>query len=188
MMIVMPNRSTDFVVCIFIFLACCYISASVPSCKVYQSTHVDCTYRDLTSVPRHLPSSTTHLDLSYNHIANLLPRDFENLHSLEELTMWIADDLHIDSGTFVGLQRLRLLRFLGNGYLTFGKETFKHLSSLQTLESPIKSVTYMPEYVFSNLTNLSKLSIRVPAQVRADYTLLTIVTVARPAILRRILL
>ncbi|XP_070537023.1 leucine-rich repeat and immunoglobulin-like domain-containing nogo receptor-interacting protein 3 [Ptychodera flava] len=126
----------------------------------------------MTSVPRHLPSSATHLDLSYNHIPNLSPRDFENLHSLEELTMWIAGDLHIDSGTFVGLQRLRSLRFLGNGYLTFGKETFKHLSSLQTLEIPIKSVTHMPEYVFSNLTNLSKLSIRVPAQVKADYTLL----------------
>ncbi|XP_070537016.1 toll-like receptor 4 [Ptychodera flava] len=140
-------------------------------CKVYQSTHVDCTYRDLRAVPSNLPSSTTHLDLSDNHIKRLTQRSFKNLHSLEELTMSIDQDLHIDSDTFVGLHRLRRLIFPRDtgSWVTFGKGTFKHLSSLQELELQIR--TFSPDNMFSNLINLSRLTINItPMDVRNPHS------------------
>ncbi|XP_070550215.1 leucine-rich repeat-containing protein 17-like [Ptychodera flava] len=134
---------------------------SEAGCKVYNFTYVDCRYRNLTIVPRNLPSTTTHLDLSYNYITSLTPNSFENLRSLEELIIRTYDHLYIDSETFVGLKKLRKLDFLDSGPVSFGKDTFRHLQSLQVLEILIMTFPNMAESLFNKLINLSELVLGV---------------------------
>ncbi|XP_070537010.1 toll-like receptor 6 [Ptychodera flava] len=139
----------------------CASAAAEAECKVFKTTHVDCAYRDLTAIPKNLPSSSTHLDLSYNSIPSLTPGCFGNLYSLEELTMHFSGGLIIDADAFKGLHKLRSLIFDGNGYITFVNGRLNDLPSLKTLEFPIKTFCNMPDDLLSNLMNLSKLTIHL---------------------------
>ncbi|XP_070539504.1 toll-like receptor 4 [Ptychodera flava] len=157
-----PISNTNLRFCILMAVMNFPSITSEAVCKIYNSIDVDCSYRDLTTVPKELPSSAKYLDLSNNYISSFTPKSFENLQMLEELNMELSRDLNIDSDAFIGFHKLRRLVFQGFSQITYGKGTFKRLPSLRVLEFPIRTFMNTPDSPFSNLTNLSKLTIRNP--------------------------
>ena len=109
-----------------------------------RATRVDCSSRNLTTVPEHLPNNTKSIDLSNNKIQNLgeLPfvtyqglkilnmswnyiklignHSFGNLKSVTHLDLQYCNIADIEADTFKGLTSLTYLDMSGNVNLTFG--------------------------------------------------------------------
>ena len=135
------------------------------TCKVWNRTNMDCSYRNLVCVPplRHkvslelldlsnnlIPKLTAHafvvlnrlhnLDLSVNLITHLQKDVFSGLNNLLRLDLSWNNISSIDNSTFIGLSKLRHLNlFLSNLRILSGSP-FKHLASLQT---PCQKMLYV---------------------------------------------
>uniref|UniRef100_A0A8C6U467 Toll-like receptor 1 n=1 Tax=Neogobius melanostomus TaxID=47308 RepID=A0A8C6U467_9GOBI len=105
---------------------------TVRLCFSYQ--FVDRSNQNLSSVPRDLPHTVEHLDLSCNHISQLHEGDFKNTTQLRFLNMSWNNLQCIDHEYLRHTRNLRVLRLHQNQFInmTLGKE-FSVLKNLKTV-------------------------------------------------------
>ncbi|XP_063423075.1 toll-like receptor 4 [Mytilus trossulus] len=143
------------------FLTCCYTK----HCNVTYSEKVvtcDCSNMDFHTVPRHIPTNTTILDLSSNNIALLHNETFMRLTKLRTLIIHTSRLRYIDLNAFKGLENLQTLDLSAN-FLDVGSlpmSVFNSTPNLLTLQ--LSDNTFSGEYPdksLSFLSNLQSLSI-----------------------------
>ncbi|XP_064611289.1 toll-like receptor 4 [Liolophura sinensis] len=136
--------------------------------QMRESFLVDCSHKNLTSVPSNIPKEATEVNLSENWIKDISPGSFETLVLLEILDLSENRLSRLVSGTFLGLTRLKHLHLNGNSLnmstSTFDSDVFVPLSNLtyMNLKSPSYSndQSFMyPDTALSTLKSLETLLI-----------------------------
>ncbi|XP_051520051.1 leucine-rich repeat and immunoglobulin-like domain-containing nogo receptor-interacting protein 4a [Myxocyprinus asiaticus] len=161
---------------------------------------VNCSSRQLNSVPEGILEYAQMLNLTYNHLKTLMKRQFSGLTQLQELDL--SDNMLtiIEVEAFFGLQNLRTLRisrnrlkiisvgaFFGlpnvqlldiseNEILVFLDDMFREMPSLQKLEASENDLVFISNRAFSGLVNLQVLNLNrcnltsVPVEAMSQLT------------------
>ncbi|CAI9743418.1 adhesion G-protein coupled receptor G6-like [Octopus vulgaris] len=108
---------------------------STCSCR-NSETNIDCSYRNLFSIPQQIPLNVEVLYLQYNSIVNISVRAFDELPSLGTLYLQY------------------------NGIVNISVRAFDELPSLRTLYLSDNNITYIQRGIFENLPNLQRLVLR----------------------------
>ena len=152
------------VVCLF-SLGLCHLGSStqydyptdVVSCKRYNRTSVDCTYRFVATVP-FIPHSGTvkMLDLSINLISALDTDAFREFVHLQILDLSSNSISHLSDGALIGLVFLQSLDLSSNklAILKRNVSTFRGLNQLRSLDLSDNEISDLPVGVFDGLHNL----------------------------------
>eukprot|EP00058_Branchiostoma_floridae_P003934 XP_002589422.1 hypothetical protein BRAFLDRAFT_77868 [Branchiostoma floridae] len=90
----------------------------------------NCRGRGLTSVPQHLPTDITRLDLSYNNITTLSQSDFSRYSSLTALSLNNNGITSIKADVFVNLPQLETLSLSHNSLTTISLTVYDTLVSI----------------------------------------------------------
>lgn len=128
------------------------------SCSCY-NTVVDCSNRDLRSIPRSFPRSTTRLDLSNNHInyVNELPDELEELIDLN-LSRNQIREIHFDA--FDGLDSLENLNLAHNELNEIEDDIFQwNPVHLKTLDLSYNKFEFIQHFVFYDLTEIQEINL-----------------------------
>ncbi|KAG1929001.1 leucine-rich repeat and immunoglobulin-like domain-containing nogo receptor-interacting protein 4a [Pimephales promelas] len=144
---------------------------------------VNCSSRQLASVPDGLPDDTQTLNLSGNQLRTLTRRRFTGLTLLRELDLSENMLTAIEAEAFAGLQNLLTLRlarnrlkiipvgaFSGlpnvqvldiseNEILVFLDDMFREMPSLQKLEASENDLVFISNRAFGGLANLQELNL-----------------------------
>lgn len=134
------------------------------------NTHVivDCTDKHLTEIPEGIPTNTTNLTLTINHIPSISPDSFHRLNHLEELDLRCncvpvllgskanvcTKRLQIRPGSFSGLSDLKSLYLDGNQLLEIPQDL---PSSLQLLSLEANNIFSITKENLSELVNIESL-------------------------------
>ncbi|XP_064616274.1 toll-like receptor 4 [Liolophura sinensis] len=149
----------------------CNLTRTFPcSCSVLldDKVSVNCSHRNLKSVPKNIPENVIELILDNNRMENIAVGSFAKFSSLQTLDLSYNLISHIVSGTFNGLHQLKTLRLDGNplklSNQTFPDDVFDHLYSLVSLN--LKSDSYVkgsdiqyPDVALAKLSSLETLLI-----------------------------
>ncbi|KAI7808321.1 toll-like receptor 7 [Triplophysa rosa] len=129
---------------------------------------VDCTERGLTEVPSGIPTNTTNLTLTINHIPHIMNDSFHNLLNITEIDLRCncvpikvgpkdrvcTHSVTIDNGTFSKLKNLRSLYLDGNQLSAIPKG-LPHNLVLLSLE--VNSISSIVKDNLTELRNIEKL-------------------------------
>ncbi|XP_020794258.1 immunoglobulin superfamily containing leucine-rich repeat protein 2-like, partial [Boleophthalmus pectinirostris] len=136
-------------------------SSSCPrpcSCLDRQSRHVvECSFKDLTEIPRFLPPNASTVSLSANHIASVPARSFRNAELVASLWMTGNRILYVENGAISNLVYLRNLDLSHNKLTDFPWTDLQNLTSLQLLKLDHNELENLPQNAFSNLKELNSL-------------------------------
>ncbi|XP_070555391.1 insulin-like growth factor-binding protein complex acid labile subunit [Ptychodera flava] len=130
-----------------------------PICKVYNTTYVDCSGRELHYLPQKIPSYTTYLDLTTNKIVSLPPNGFVTLKQLDCLDISANHISRISSMSLQALNNLKLLNFHRNNISIIASDAFQDLSKLEVLVLSFNRITKLPDKLFSQLKTLTELDL-----------------------------
>ena len=121
----------------------------------WDTVNVRC--RNLTSVPKPMPSKVTHIFLDENDLINLKKQEFIGLRQLEVL--WLNDSFiyDIENRTFAGQEGLKVLRLDNNKLAQIGPETFEGLKNLEYLYLNDNLIEKIELDTFQNLKLLKHL-------------------------------
>ncbi|XP_071114806.1 toll-like receptor 4 [Haliotis cracherodii] len=145
-------------------------SGSTHSCSslpdsIHQGTYVNCSKRNLTSIPVDLPRNTTILDLSFNIISSLSNKSL-NLSSLRYLQIAFNSVSGLDAGAFWLIPNIEELYLNDNNLSldssTYPENVFLSLQKLQKLHihnNDIRSWGSYPDNAIGKLRNLKELKI-----------------------------
>ncbi|KAJ8354070.1 hypothetical protein SKAU_G00216370 [Synaphobranchus kaupii] len=177
-------------VLLFLELVTLASSQNCPVNCMCTSTDVKCINQGFTAVPKHLPEHVKDLFISGNNISRLSVDSFPDLlNQLTDLHLTGDKIEQVEPNTFSNLPSLRLLDISNNRLLSFSPEAFFVNNNLQELNlsrslynySYINEISnllqngtsrlsrldlshndllYLPENIFSNLWNLSRLDLR----------------------------
>ncbi|KAK6165325.1 hypothetical protein SNE40_022274 [Patella caerulea] len=164
------------VVCLVFFLVVRMFKNGETSslrCKYSLDEHhtgisVDCSRRNLTSVPFDLPANTTTLNLNHNKLEHLLNHQFLYLHQLKSLSLNSNPLYDIQEEAFNNLTYLEDLQIMGHrlnySLSSLPRGVFIPLMNLRTLT--LRTIYYgsisrliLPDEPISYLTNLISLNI-----------------------------
>ncbi|XP_039527404.1 toll-like receptor 7 [Pimephales promelas] len=142
-------------------------------CDVSQANNgtevsVNCTERDLTEVPLGIPTNTTNLTLTINHIPHIRNDSFHELHNITEIDLRCncvpikvgpkdrvcTQSVTIDNGTFWKLKNLRSLYLDGNQLSSIPKGLPPNIVLL-SLE--VNSIFSILKENLTELTNIQRL-------------------------------
>eukprot|EP00106_Octopus_bimaculoides_P021558 XP_014789000.1 PREDICTED: leucine-rich repeat-containing protein 4-like [Octopus bimaculoides] len=136
------SKETIFKLCL-IFLIHTVLMDSISSaiyplcesfCKCrYNHKDINCEDTNLTSVPKGIPGTVTHLRLSKNNIRFIKRDDFSKYHQLEMLYLDNNEISRIETGAFINLQKLKFLNLSNNELTYIPLNTFQHMASLEEL-------------------------------------------------------
>ncbi|XP_050997330.1 toll-like receptor 7 [Acomys russatus] len=129
----------------------CDVTLDTPKTHVI----VDCTDKHLTEIPEGIPSNTTNLTLTINHIPSISPDSFRRLSHLEEIDLRCncvpillgskanvcTKRLQIRPGSFSGLSDLKSLYLDGNQLLEIPQDLPSNLQLLSLEANNIFSLT-----------------------------------------------
>uniref|UniRef100_UPI00398E9191 toll-like receptor 13 n=1 Tax=Pristiophorus japonicus TaxID=55135 RepID=UPI00398E9191 len=132
-------------------------------CAQYEldSSHVICINKqivNLTEAIGKLPPSTTHLNVTHNHVQRLHTKSFAHLPSLVDLRLEWNKIKDIEKGAFCGLENLTLLNLIENHIRSLNKSTFGGLINLCTLLLNKNRITWIAKEAFGPLINLQNLN------------------------------
>ena len=116
-----------------------------------------CIMKDLTSVPRGMPSDVKLLSLYKNKLRRITSNDFRNLANLEILNLGGNLIESIDSDAFRNLRKLKSLRLSYNKIRTLPLDVFKNLTSLEELYLDHNQLSSLQSGLLSSLHRLRKL-------------------------------
>lgn len=104
-------------------------------CRTYMFPRplLDCSNKDLNSIPSDLPSDIVKMDLSNNNIKHLKPKQFLLSKDLKLLNLSSNSLHHIDTGAFAGLLYLRELDLSNNSLHYFQYSVLEDLYFLRKL-------------------------------------------------------
>ncbi|XP_015281542.1 PREDICTED: immunoglobulin superfamily containing leucine-rich repeat protein-like, partial [Gekko japonicus] len=148
------------------FLAAVFLVADAQACpevcvcvarKNYTRHIADCSYKDLHAVPAGLPSNTTTLTLSVNHIASLQEDSFVDVGNLQGLWLTYNEISAIGKGTFGFLAQLRNLDLSHNQITDFPWQDLRNLTVLELLKLSNNHLEKVPPEAFSTLKALRSL-------------------------------
>lgn len=137
-------------------------SLECPHKCVCMGTVVECNRQNLTSIPQTIPAQTTTLLFTGNEISRLTEDSFPvRLDHLAELYLPENQIEQVDPRVFVNLPRLRLLDLSNNRILSFSPDAFPNTSMLQVLNLSHSLYNYTYVDVFGDLLKhaVPKLSI-----------------------------
>ena len=100
------------------------------SCKMYEMTKMDCSYRDLFEVPMLDQNRITELDLSHNHLMNITGAPFGKLQMLMMLNLGYNEISWMSSTAFNGLQSLKVINLQFNHLVDLANHIFVDLINL----------------------------------------------------------
>nr|XP_032809515.1 leucine-rich repeat-containing protein 70-like [Petromyzon marinus] len=122
---------------------------------------VSCQDAGLVTFPRHLPRSTTALQLSGNRLLRrVLPSDVRALSRLSALLLDNCGLSRLRSEAFSSLGGLRRLSLGGNGLRRLEVGAFGGLANLQDLRLHDNLIDVLPRNVFLELTSLRRLQLQ----------------------------
>ena len=122
-------------------------------CKLFNSTLLDCTYRNLSTIPP-LPPNITTLNMSFNKLQNITKSDFINQNVLEIIILDQQPTLKdINGSPFAGLPTITL-NLSNVGLNSLGSKSLRGLYRLQVLNLRKNSLHILPVDVFCDLTFL----------------------------------
>ncbi|CAI9728721.1 uncharacterized protein LOC115215701 isoform X4 [Octopus vulgaris] len=153
-------------------------------CKCLKHSTIDCTNRNLTSIPQAIPADVVTLRLEGNKIANIENGSLEGLDTLKTLFLgnnmitniedgsWkglsklqnlYLEDNKIDNidGAFKGLDNLHILELRNNTITTIDERSFQFLHNLKEIYLDSNNITYIEKETFKGLYNLKEL--RLPS-------------------------
>ena len=133
-----------------------YPSGSL-ACKTYNKTKLDCSNRDLVQVPMLDQNVTTSLDLSVNHLVDIIGAPFELLQNLLRLDLHSNEISQLSVAAFRGLHSLRYLDLNYNKLTNLPKDVFTDLSNLIFLSLDHNQFTAVPNHAVSLLQSLQML-------------------------------
>ncbi|XP_007530868.1 leucine-rich repeat-containing protein 17 isoform X1 [Erinaceus europaeus] len=82
--------------------------------SVFPTEMLDCKRKELKKVPNNIPPNIVTLDLSYNKISQLGPKDFKDVYKLKNLNLRSNAIEYIDPAAFLGLTHLEELDLSNN--------------------------------------------------------------------------
>ncbi|XP_041665332.1 toll-like receptor 13 [Cheilinus undulatus] len=116
--------------------------------------HLNCSTRQLVSVPDDIPRDANSLTLSGNQIKQIQRGDFGNLSQLSLLNLDSNLIAHVDDGSFIDLVALKEL-YMGYNYLThLTGNIFQGLSNLTLLDLHDNIIIFIHNSAFLFLTSL----------------------------------
>lgn len=151
--------------------------------RLFSSTTVNCSARNLTDFPTHLPSTTTELVLSYNKISEINMDEMKSVPYLKELSIeennfsfisfgvfennFMLESLNVGGnymvdlspGIFQGLRNLMKLYLYRNQIFRLKKRTFQYLLSLNELYLNGNEIFMIEKEAFHGLNHLSLLDL-----------------------------
>ncbi|CAI9743462.1 adhesion G-protein coupled receptor G6-like [Octopus vulgaris] len=105
-------------------------------CKCENSkTRIDCSSRQLTSIPQPIPPNVENLYLYSNNIKYIQRGSFENLPNLEQLNLNDNDITYIQRGSFENLPNLGYLYLENNQIQNYEDGAFLFLPSINIISS-----------------------------------------------------
>ena len=129
-----------------------YSIYSLP-CKLFNSTILDCTYRNLSTIPP-LPPNITVLRMSFNKLQNIAKSDFINQNELEIILLDQQRTLKdINGSPFAGLLTTTL-NLSNAGLISLSSRSLRGLFHLQVLDLQMNSLHTLPADIFCDLTML----------------------------------
>ncbi|XP_047437453.1 immunoglobulin superfamily containing leucine-rich repeat protein 2-like isoform X2 [Mugil cephalus] len=123
----------------------------------YSRHFAECSYKDLTDVPRGLPPNATTISLSANLISFIPLGSFDNVTRV--ISLWMTHNVivSIEQGTLTPLVHLRNFDISHNKLIDFPWEDLQNLTVLQMLKMNHNEMVHLPRDAFSNLEYLSSL-------------------------------
>ncbi|XP_011783120.1 PREDICTED: leucine-rich repeat-containing protein 17 isoform X1 [Colobus angolensis palliatus] len=100
---------------------------------VFPIQTLDCKRKELKKVPNNIPPDIVKLDLSYNKINQLRPKEFEDVHELKKLNLSSNGIEFIDPTAFLGLTHLEELDLSNNSLQNFDYGVLEDLYFLKLL-------------------------------------------------------
>ncbi|XP_049639430.1 leucine-rich repeat-containing protein 17 [Suncus etruscus] len=94
---------------------------------------LDCKMKDMKKVPKNIPPDVVKLDLSYNKIHQLRPKEFEDVYELKKLNLSSNGIEYIDPAAFSGLIHLEELDLSNNNLQNFDYGVLEDLYFLKLL-------------------------------------------------------
>ncbi|XP_038073110.1 toll-like receptor 4 [Patiria miniata] len=134
-------------------------ASQVLPCKFWNYTMLDCSARNLSSVPTELLPIASAVDLSANDISQLTEHYFTNLPRLRYLNLSINVLLTIGNNTFRNLVLLQTLDLSQNNIESLDSNAFAGLLELEYLDLSKNSIISVPAAAFRDLGNLRQLSL-----------------------------
>ena len=121
----------------FIVLFCVISNGHSLTCSLQGDRTADCRSLDLQSIPSHLKSSITHLNMRDNNLTELNPGDLQFYPNITELDLSYNHLSRIQPGVFMGMSSIERLELVGNklNYCndSLPKNAFDGLVSLRKL-------------------------------------------------------
>ncbi|KAM4857439.1 leucine-rich repeat-containing protein 17 [Urocitellus parryii] len=100
---------------------------------VFPIQTLDCKRKELKKIPTNIPPDIVKLDLSYNKINQLRPKEFEDVHELKKLNLSSNTIEFIDPAAFLGLTHLEELDLTNNRLQNFDYGVLEDLYFLKLL-------------------------------------------------------
>ncbi len=114
--------------------------------------------KEQDAVPSDIPGSSTHVDLSYNHITTLASQVFSHLTVCTDLDLTYNHISIISDGAFDGMAKLEKLSLSQNRIEHLHAAMFRGLSALTRLLLTHNPVQTLPSQVFAHLTACTYIS------------------------------
>lgn len=121
---------------------------------------VNCTGVDLETLPKHVPVSTTNLQLSHNNLKRIQPYDFFGRVSLAKLDLSFNSLGFIEEKSFYGLAKLDTLKLAHNQLQILLGHEFKHLKKLEILLLNNNRIQFVSNLTFTYLPMLKYLNLK----------------------------
>lgn len=114
----------------------------------------------LTAIPDNLFAGArqlTHVDFSYNDIANLDIASLDSAHAVQDFNLAMNQIEELRPGHFAAFGSMKTLNLSANHIRTIKAETFAGAHQLQVLDLSYNNITVLSSYAFENLTALVEL-------------------------------
>ncbi|XP_041665205.1 toll-like receptor 13 [Cheilinus undulatus] len=162
----MESPSTNSVQRLLVFLLCLLLlhhpslAYSLKNCTfdftegTLAEVHLNCSKRQLVSVPDDIPRDANSLTLYDNQIKQIQRGDFGNLSQLSLLNLDRNLIAHVDDGSFMYLVALKELYMVDNYLTHLTSSVFQGLSNLTELDLKYNRITFIHDSAFLFLTSL----------------------------------
>ncbi|XP_043943444.1 leucine-rich repeat and transmembrane domain-containing protein 2 [Protopterus annectens] len=160
---ILVRTGTSVLVC-WLCLSLCALR-SMHTCPVtcrcnITSWEVDCSNKDLTSIPAFIPPNTQSLYLTNNKLSSLQIQSFSNLTALNVLDLSNNFLDNFPQTAFWSLTNLTELNLSNNSIRSLDKGLFQKTVSLKKLDLSTNGLSEVPLGLFDELVLLTTLSLR----------------------------
>ena len=135
-------------------------------CKLYTDfatkvdfSILDCSYRDLETVPQNLYNKVLHLSLNNKKLTSITGSPFKELVLLQVLTLKSNNISHLSDDVFHGLSSLKELRINSNKLKVLKDDLFLEVINLQKLDLQDNLLTQIPNKAVAPLHSLQRLNL-----------------------------